>query len=187
MSNLLVVQEEGKQIKPFTTEQAKSAYLTPNLNASLSYTFWSFDEVKSEDANAKIAKAETKLKKAESEEDIDDAMAELRKYTRKNLTFNRFAKISVENPSDGTVNVRDAIVLFDPYSNEEITMKQTIIVSIMQSLNDLVGQDQNEEWDKSKNYIKGAMLDITYKGRQKNATNSKESDQFDVKPSTIQN
>ncbi len=187
MSNAIAIQEE-KQLQPFTKNQAKSAYLTQNTNPSWSYNFWSFDDVKNDDSTSKIARAETKLKKAESDEDIDEAMAELRKYKRVNLTFKRFAKLSVENPADGTVGIRDAVVFYDPYSDEEITLKQTIAVSIMQSLNDLVGQEQDtEDWDKSKNYLAGAMVDITYKGRQKNATNSRESDQFDIRPSTTQN
>ncbi len=187
MSNSLAIQEQ-KEIKPFDAKQAKTAYLTPNNNASLSYNFWSFDDVKDDDVTAKITRAEAKLKKAESDEDLDEAITELRKYRRVNLTFNRFAKVSVENPADGTVSLRDAVVFYDPCSNEEISMKQTIAVSILQSLNDLVGQEQDaENWDASKNYLKGAMLDITYKGRQKNATNSRHSDQFDVRPSIIQN
>lgn len=188
MSNSLVIQEETKAVA-FTTEQAKTAYLTPNTNPSLSYNFWSFDDVKDDDVTAKIARAEAKLKKAETEEDAFEAITELRKYRRINLIFKRFAKVSVENPADGTTAIRDAVVFYDPYSNEEITMKQTIAVSILQSLNDLVGQEQDgDEWDGTKNYLKGAMLDLTYKGRQKNATNSRHSDQFDVRPSTtIQN
>jgi len=183
MSNsLVIIEKELTDVKPFTNDEAKAAYLAVNNNASLSYNFWSFQNVKNENIPAKIAKAESKLAKAETDEDYQDAIQELRKYKRVGLVISRIMTIPVEY--EGKTDMREVVIFYDPFTRGEVAMKQTIAVNTIKNLNIIGGQMlDGEKFNPNHLYVKGEYVDIVYEGRHKNVGNEKESDLFDIKPS----
>lgn len=188
MDNSLIIQEEKPltEVKPFSAEEAKNAYLAKNLNSSMSHDFWSFEDVKDErDIPAKIKKAETKLAKAETEEDFQEAMEELRKYKRVGLLVSRFEEVPIDN--EGEIIMRPAVIFYDPFTAKEITMKQTIAVNTIKGFNAKAGTFKDgEEYDETQLYIRGIAIDCVYEGRKKNQNNNRLSDRVDIKLSNQQ-
>jgi hypothetical protein len=184
-TQLVLNEDTLTEVKPFDLDEAKSAYLAQNNNASLSYNFWSFQDVKHENISSKIEKAEAKLEKAESDEDFKDAMKELRRYKRVGLRISRIKIIPIE--WEGKTDMREVVIFYDPFVNAEIAMKQTIAVNTIKNLNVMAGQAvDGDKFNEDNLYIRGAAVDIVYEGREKNIGNSQESDRFDIKPSNNQ-
>ncbi|WP_338761970.1 hypothetical protein WAF17_16650 [Bernardetia sp. ABR2-2B] len=181
----LIVQEQSLTTKSFTQEEAKKAYLTENTNASITHDFWSFQQVKNKEIPKEIEKAEKRLEKAETKDEYDDAIFLLRQYKRVGVSISRMVTLPME--IEGELKNVEVVVFYDPLTKKEFSMKQTIPVNLIKTLNIVAGEIvDGEKANPNKFYLRGQRVDITYEGRKKNTSNDKESDFVDIKPSLKQ-
>jgi len=183
-SNALTIfgQNRAMKFKALERNEARALYEKENESISLTSEPWHFEDAalkKEFNQNPKIVKDLVEKLKGAKDSEVDAILEHLHKYQRKGVILHGFQKRDfLTDAVSGEMKEKDYVRLLDPYNGKTFTMGQAVATGYFVDLESALEEKGGTAC--------GIAFDITYLGREKNATNNYESDRFDIKISEIQ-